>query len=479
MKEPKPESSVAASIQEEQKTANATTLTTQRDQSPEQTGLAPCPFCGSEDVGRPFDDGRKNCWITCNVCSCDGPLAAIEDVNAERVARTQWNQRAPLTSSGEPQPTVSHSAPKAESEGAAERQGQATLWRVCLETLKENRSLWASLVERRVRIWQGDHGGAWWRPPANGYTTIQSEAAVYDFEDAWSRCSHCGPEKQISFEVLPLPSPGDNSNVVAGEESASAGNTAHEGSATVKGLAECLEREEWDANSLYNTGEHQIAEMHNEAMRNLYERLCAIFLGHPNLYAKIPRLLDALDVLYQYASDFGEFRRPNRAADVVKAWLTLHAESVTVNLFNPKYHFTYADLFTAFEKGALEARQNPDANLKDFKRSADAYCKLVHQDRDPEMFAALSDPLVPVDETSKAVSAEAEGQSLPPREASTEQEEPEFWKQDGACVLRKSDGAFRFEAWNEAQAYNAVMRHNSACSLLLQKGREKGYAERG
>ena len=35
------------------------------------------------------------------------------------------------------------------------------------------------------------------------------------------------------------------------------------------------------------------------------------------------------------------------------------------------------------------------------------------------------------------------------------------WKQDGALVLRKSDDALRFEARDEAQAYNAVFRHNA------------------
>lgn len=37
----------------------------------------------------------------------------------------------------------------------------------------------------------------------------------------------------------------------------------------------------------------------------------------------------------------------------------------------------------------------------------------------------------------------------------------ERWKQDGALVLRESDGALRFEAHSADQAYNAVERHNA------------------
>lgn len=74
-----------------------------------------------------------------------------------------------------------------------------------LEELKSNRELRESLAGKRVRIWQGDHGGAWWRPPANGYTTSENKAAVYPFDLAWLYSSHCGPEKQISFDVLSDP----------------------------------------------------------------------------------------------------------------------------------------------------------------------------------------------------------------------------------------------------------------------------------
>ena len=41
------------------------------------------------------------------------------------------------------------------------------------------------------------------RPDGAGYTGALAAAGVYTFEDAWQWASHCGPEKQIVFEVVP------------------------------------------------------------------------------------------------------------------------------------------------------------------------------------------------------------------------------------------------------------------------------------
>jgi hypothetical protein len=85
----------------------------------------------------------------------------------------------------------------------ANAQGPMEGERYTLEQLKSNRELRESLAGNWVRIWQGDHGGAWWRPPANGYTIKREEAAVYPFDRAWLYSSHCGPEKQISYDIHP------------------------------------------------------------------------------------------------------------------------------------------------------------------------------------------------------------------------------------------------------------------------------------
>lgn len=47
-------------------------------------------------------------------------------------------------------------------------------------------------------IWSGEHC-AYWRPNAQGYTTEQNEAAIYDLSTAIVATQHCGPEKKIAF----------------------------------------------------------------------------------------------------------------------------------------------------------------------------------------------------------------------------------------------------------------------------------------
>lgn len=49
----------------------------------------------------------------------------------------------------------------------------------------------------------------------------------------------------------------------------------------------------------------------------------------------------------------------------------------------------YSDIWKAFVSGAREAHANPTAAEKDFNRAADCYCKLLHSEKAPVMFAAL------------------------------------------------------------------------------------------
>ncbi|GEM_PF-4658058 len=52
-------------------------------------------------------------------------------------------------------------------------------------------------------------------------------------------------------------------------------------------------------------------------------------------------------------------------------------------------NLTYVHLWDAYVAGARDARLNPTATEKDFNRGADAYCKLIHSQVDPKMFAKL------------------------------------------------------------------------------------------
>lgn len=52
-----------------------------------------------------------------------------------------------------------------------------------------------------VVIWSGEHE-AWWRANGGGYTTVEAEAGLYSFEDAWRRSQHCGPEKCIQYHLM-------------------------------------------------------------------------------------------------------------------------------------------------------------------------------------------------------------------------------------------------------------------------------------
>lgn len=70
-----------------------------------------------------------------------------------------------------------------------------------LESLKKDPESKKQLEGKNVLIWCGEHA-AWFRPFAAGYTTNKSNVGVYVFEDAWKRTYHCGPEKDIQYQIV-------------------------------------------------------------------------------------------------------------------------------------------------------------------------------------------------------------------------------------------------------------------------------------
>lgn len=66
---------------------------------------------------------------------------------------------------------------------------------VSLETLRAIRG------NPKVRIYSGEHF-TWWRKDGAGYATHVGEAGTWSLEDAFAATRHCGPEKQIEFEVV-------------------------------------------------------------------------------------------------------------------------------------------------------------------------------------------------------------------------------------------------------------------------------------
>ncbi len=70
---------------------------------------------------------------------------------------------------------------------------------------KEWRSKMINLVESSpnamVYIWSGQWR-SYWRPNCNGYTISKDHAGIYPIKEAWANVSHCGLEKQISFEII-------------------------------------------------------------------------------------------------------------------------------------------------------------------------------------------------------------------------------------------------------------------------------------
>lgn len=70
-----------------------------------------------------------------------------------------------------------------------------------LEWLKRRPRAREAFAGKPVRIHSGQWG-QWWMPDGNGYTSDVVESGVYQFEDAWGRSSHCGPEKKIRYVQL-------------------------------------------------------------------------------------------------------------------------------------------------------------------------------------------------------------------------------------------------------------------------------------
>lgn len=54
---------------------------------------------------------------------------------------------------------------------------------------------------RTVLIYSREHH-AFWRAGAAGYTSDPKQAGQYELRDAYARTSHCGPEKEIVYELI-------------------------------------------------------------------------------------------------------------------------------------------------------------------------------------------------------------------------------------------------------------------------------------
>lgn len=71
--------------------------------------------------------------------------------------------------------------------------------------LRENEDLLERLkrdLDLQCRIWSGEHCG-YWRPDGHGYSRSALSAGIYTFWAAYANTSHCGPEKEIAYEILP------------------------------------------------------------------------------------------------------------------------------------------------------------------------------------------------------------------------------------------------------------------------------------
>jgi hypothetical protein len=81
----------------------------------------------------------------------------------------------------------------------------------CMSLIHESeaRKEWRARMEKmvadnpkaKVRIHSGQWG-AYWGANGCGYTNNPDDIGIYDIEDAWSRVSHCGIEKRISFQIV-------------------------------------------------------------------------------------------------------------------------------------------------------------------------------------------------------------------------------------------------------------------------------------
>jgi hypothetical protein len=98
-------------------------------------------------------------------------------------------------------------AKRRKSEDAYLYEGEAR----CMNLIRqsEDRKDWLAIMEKlvadnpkaKVRIHSGQWG-AYWGANSCGYTNNPDDIGIYDIEDAWSRVSHCGIEKRISFQIV-------------------------------------------------------------------------------------------------------------------------------------------------------------------------------------------------------------------------------------------------------------------------------------
>lgn len=99
----------------------------QTNESREEIGLLPCPFCGNSEIRSQSIDGAKQ-WATwCHKCGGGFNVACFDKEFTERF----WNKRVPLTSSGS-----SPSVGGVEAESQTGKEGDAT----CLTSITKKSS---------------------------------------------------------------------------------------------------------------------------------------------------------------------------------------------------------------------------------------------------------------------------------------------------------------------------------------------------
>ena len=76
--------------------------------------------------------------------------------------------------------------------------------RLTLKAVQQGRAprMFEKFKECKVLIWSAQWR-AWWRAESSGYTSDPTSAGVYDFDDAYRRTRHCGPEKRIEYFTPP------------------------------------------------------------------------------------------------------------------------------------------------------------------------------------------------------------------------------------------------------------------------------------
>lgn len=82
---------------------------------------------------------------------------------------------------------------------------------VTLEELKDkdNAPIFNALLVQQAtqcRIWSNEHR-SYWRAGGFGYCSSALHAGVFALEDAYKMTSHCDPDKEICYEILPTPDP--------------------------------------------------------------------------------------------------------------------------------------------------------------------------------------------------------------------------------------------------------------------------------